>query len=166
MKRYIRSDTEDIFCMSKLTKEYAIPEIANLIGDYVYFSENNSSHGPRIKFYGGTKQTSKTKDAPTLKFTKDGDCELELAPWMDKQNCPNAFNNRLLSNLEKFVNQYLAILLLVWFEHLDEAAALEYFHGHISFEQLITAISYEIPSAVVTLEDLDSYCRANDLYKF
>lgn len=166
MKRYIRAYTEDVFCMSKITKEFAIPEIAPLIGEYVYFSESNSSHGPRIKFYGGTKQTSKTKDAPTLKFDNWGNCELELAPWMNRQNCPNAFDYKLLSKLEKFVVNYLPILLLVWFEHLDEAVALEYFHGNIALVRVLNSIDYELPVSIVSLQELDAYCRQHNLYKF
>ena len=158
--------SEEIFGMSKIVKKYAIPEIVNLIGKFVYFSTSNSSHGPRIKFYGGTKATSTTRNAPSLAFTTDGECTIELDSWMDKKNCPNVYNQNYIDNLEKFVKLCLPVLLLVWFEHLDEADALEYFHGNIPFEELLTDIDYNVPTTINNLNELDQYCRDNDYYKF
>ena len=158
--------TEDIFCMSKLVKKYAMPDVVELIGEFVYFSECNSSHDPRVKFYGGTKDTSSTKNAPSLKFTEDGECEIELAPWMNEDNCPNAYDAKYVANIEKFVKKCLPILLLVWFGHLDEADALQYFQGNIPFTELLADIEYDIPDSVTDLKSLDAYCRQQDWYKF
>lgn len=162
MKRLIKSCNEDIFCMSKIVRKHSITDV----GEFIYFSECNSSHGPRIKFYGGTKETSTTKDSPTVEFTSSGDCTLLLADWMNKKNCPNAFDRDYMSVVYKFIETYLPILLLVWFHHLDEAEALEYFHGHIDFVSLIDSIDYDIPEGVDTLDKLDTICRKNNWYKF
>ena len=62
MKKLIKG-SEDIFSMSKIVDKYAIPDISDDIGKFIYFSPSNSSHGPRIKFYGGSIETSSTKDA-------------------------------------------------------------------------------------------------------
>lgn len=165
MKRYIHS-SEDIFVMSKILDKYAIPEVAKMLGKYIYFSESNSSHGPRVKFYGGTKESSSTQNAPTLAFDIDGNCTLELADWMNKKNCPNAFNKKYLANLEKFIKTYKSILLLVWFKHLDEGDALAYFHGQISFRELLNECEFNIPEEINSLAELDNYCIASSSYKF
>ena len=44
---------------------------------------------------------------------------------MDKKNCPNAFDRTVVSNLSKFVNAVLPLLLLMWYERIDEAAVVE-----------------------------------------
>ena len=163
MKRYIASD-ETIFAMSKIVDKYAIPEISNDIGKFVYFSECNTSHSPRIQFYGGTKETSTTRNAPTLKFDLLGNCEVLLAPWMDKQNCPNAFNHEYVDNLRKFIQNNKSILLLVWFGHLDEADALAYFHGQTTLNTLLSDIDFELPESIKTVKELDVYCLENNLY--
>lgn len=168
MKRWIHSSTEieDIFAMSKILDKYAIPDIANNIGKYVYFSECNSSHGPRIKFYGGSKETSSTKNAPTLAYDTDGSCTVELADWMNKKNCPNGFDTAYLKRLESFITHAKPILLLVWFGHLDEGDALAYFHGQITFEDLLADLDKEVPETVNSLDQLDAYCKENSWYAF
>ena len=167
MKTYIKSDNQEyIFAMSKIVKKYAIADIAEDIGDFIYFSECNSTHGPRIKFYGGTKETSSTKNSPSLKFDSEGNCEIELEPWMNRKNCPNAYDKAYVGKLINFLQSYISILLLVWFKHLDEADALAYFHGQISLESLFDDIDYEVPESINTLEKLDAYCVTNNLYRF
>jgi len=164
--KHYTEPSESIFAMSKIVKKYAISDIVQEIGEFVYFSECNSSHGPRIKFYGGTKETSTTEKAPTLEFDSDGNCTVRLADWMDKKNCPNGYDKKYISNLDKFVKTNISILLLVWFYHLDEADALAYFHGQITFEDLLDSVKYDLPSTVNSLSELDTFCRQHDLYKF
>lgn len=167
MKRYIRATgQESIFAMSKIVKKYAISEIADDIGDFIYFSECNSTHGPRIKFYGGTKDTSTTQTSPSLKFDIEGNCEIELEPWMNKKNCPNAYDKAYISKITNFLHSYISILLLVWFKHLDEADALAYFHGQISLDELFNCVEYDIPESINSLPKLNTYCSVNDLYRF
>lgn len=165
MKIYVH-ESEDIFAMSKIVDKYAIPDIVKLIGKFVYFSESNSSHAPRIKFYGGSKETASSQKAPTLEFNADGECTVILADWMNKKNCPNAFDNDYISNLNLFVKNMKSILLLVWFRHLDESDALAYFHGNISLQQLLDDVEFELPDNIKTIDDLDSFCKSNGLYKF
>lgn len=165
MKRLIRAQ-EDILAMSKIVNKYAIPSIADKVGKYIYFSECNSSHSPRIKFYGGTSETSATKDAPSLSFDTEGNCTLEIADWMNKKNCPNAFDIDYVDKIESFVKYALPILLLVWFKHLDEADALAYFHGQIDFAELLDCIDTHTPESIQRIRDLDNFCRENNLYKF
>ena len=169
MKRYIYSpETENIFAMSKIVDKYAIPSVAENIGKFVYFSESNSSHGPRITFYGGSSETSSTQNSPTITFDIEGNCNVELNEWMNKKNCPNAFDADYIRNIEKFVKDNKAILLLVWFGKLDEADALAYFHfhGQVNLRELFNCIEFTIPDSVTDLDELDQFCINSNQYKF
>ena len=166
MKRYIHSSEEEIFAMSKVIDKYANRSVVGDIGKFIYFSECNSSHSPRIKFYGGTKESSSTQNAPTLSFDIEGNCKLELADWMNKKNCPNAFDADYVSKVENFIQRVKPILLLVWFQHLDEGDALAYFHGQIDLKELLKCCEFYIPEEIDTIDGLDRYCKSCQFYKF
>lgn len=163
-------EEEPLFEMAKLMKDYAKDDIADF-GDFIYFSQSNSSHGPRIKFSGGTKQTYKTSDAPTMSFTVDGVTELELQPWMTKKNCPNAFDKSYVDKVTNFVHTMLPVLLLTWFEKLDEGYTLKYFEGNLNLQALLNKcdVDYDIKrqlTSVNDLEELHIICKKLNLYKF
>ena len=160
---------EYIFEMAKLTKKYASTQFGDF-GEFIYFSHKNSTHGPRIKFYGGTKETSKTHNAPTISFDINGNTKLEDLGSLNKKNCPNAFDKEYLSKVNKFIRRTLPILLLVWFDKLDEADALEYFKGNLTLEEIISCI-YDVDDNVIedlktseTLKDLHNKCLNYNLY--
>ena len=141
------------------------------IGKFIYFSPALDSHGPRIKFYGGTKETSTTRNAPSYSFGKSGAESVILQPWMNKKNCPNGYESSYISKVETFINKFLPILLLVWFEHLDESPALLYLQGHLSFDTLLNRIEVEdeVKSEILncqSIQDLDVICRRYKLYQF
>ena len=159
-------ESENIFEMSKLIKPQASKDFGDF-GEFIYFSPCLDSHGPRIKFYGGTKETSTTRKAPTMKFTKTGDTEVEVYQCMNKKNCPNAFDATYTDKVHKFIQKTLPILLLVWFEKLDEAWALEYFKGNISLKELLTYVDgINNTTFITTLTELHKYCVEQNLYKF
>lgn len=167
------NESENILEMSKLIKPQADKSLGDF-GEFIYFSPCLDSHGPRIKFYGGTKATSTTRKSPTMKFTKTGETDVEIYQWMDKKNCPNAFDSEYTNKVHNFIQKTLPILLLVWFEKLDEAWALEYFKGNINLKKLITYI-IDIDDKHInninnieplTLTKLHKYCLDNNLYKF
>ena len=162
------NDKQSIFCMSKLTDKYADKRITGDFGKFIYFSPVMCSSGPRIKFYGGTKHTDRTKTAPTLTLSTRGAETIELSDWMNKQNCPNAFDDEYLSKVETFANKFISILLLVWFNHLDESDALEYFNGHVAWNTLMSYIDIddlEINNCK-TVEELHQLCLSNHYYNF
>lgn len=168
MKRLVLQkdwDKDDIFAMSKIKKEYSRSDITNLIPEFIYFSEIRAGHGPRIKFYGGTKQTKNKEDLPSIRFEPYSDVtEVETLPWMNKKNCPNAYDPDVLNKLREFIQYVKPVLLLVWYRQVDEADALEYFHNHLSLQDMLEKNdSYLEPC---TLEYLDSYCRDHNLYSF
>ena len=164
---------EELICeMAKLISDYADKSLCGDIGDFIYFSPCLSPHGPRVKFYGGTKETSSTRNAPSLAFTNNGNTSLELQPWMTKKKCPNAYNPEYVSKIEKFVHKTLPILLLVWYYKLDEARALKFFEGGISFDKLLTYVTdvEEITlnriRSCKTMEDLQRVCLEDNVYDF
>lgn len=138
------------------------------IGKYIYFSHCNSSHGPRIKFYGGTKDTADTTNAPTMKFDKDGNSEVELADWMNKKNCPNAYDKKYTAKVANFIKMTYPILLLVWFNKIIDAEALLYFQGIISFRELLEGAEIESLdiNSIETMDELDDFCKKYNLYNF
>lgn len=159
--------SEPLFEMAKLTRKYADTTRCNDFGEYIYFSEVLSGHLPRIKFYGGTPRTQSTKDAPSYTFTQEGAGELILENWMNKKNCPNAFDSSYLLGIIDFINSHIAILLLVWFRKLDEADALAYFTGRIDFSELLTDINANIDKSRISSERaLHSVCIENGEYRF
>lgn len=86
--------------MSKLLQRKASDEVKHPIPEFIYFSPILTGHGPRIKFYGGTKETSTTDKSPTYTITQDGAGELVLQPWMNKKNSPNAFDRAVLDKVK------------------------------------------------------------------
>lgn len=85
MINLVYEDKQSLFEMAKLIQDYADESLCGDFGEFIYFSPSLDSHGPRVKFYGGTKETSTTRKAPTLAFTNNGETELRLEPWMDKK---------------------------------------------------------------------------------
>lgn len=157
--------------MSKLTSKYADKSICGEIPLYIYFSRSNSSHSPRIKFYGGTKEVDSTFESPSMKFSQNGVEGLELQSWMNKKNCPNAFDKVVLNQVTIFVNKFKSLLLLVWFNKLDEADLLTYFEGRLSWRDLLdnVELNESIKSDFIkcnTLGALEKYCKEHNLYSF
>jgi hypothetical protein len=156
--------------MSKLISQLADKSLGD-IGKFIYFSPSLDAHGPRIKFYGGTSETSSTRNAPSMKFDTNGNTEVAVVQWMNKKNCPNAFDKEYIAKVDNFVKKTYPVLLLVWFEKLDEAWALEYFKGNISLIELMNHL--EIDEDIIdnfftvdNINDLDVLCKNYNLYKF
>ena len=163
--------TEDYVCeMSKLTKKHADSSFGDF-GEFIYFSPKNSSHGPRIKFYGGTKETSKTMNAPTMTFDHDGNTSLGSLGNLNRKNCPNAFDTKYINKVSEFIHKALPILLLVWYDKLDESDALNFFEGQYSYEETIGSC-YDIDDYILkqmlqtdNLNDLHLVCKKYNVYK-
>lgn len=168
----IYEDQQPLFEMSKLIKDYADESICGDFGKFIYFSPSLDSHGPRVKFYGGTKETSTTKNAPSLAFTNTGETEIRLANWMDKKNCPNAFDKDYVKKVEEFVKRLLPILLLVWYGKLDEGHALKFFEGSLTLKKLLSYVedleeeNLEMIRNAKNLKQLHNLCLNKELYKF
>lgn len=169
--KIIKPDLKPMFEMAKLTRKHSSKRICNDFGEYIYFSEVQAGHSPRIKFYGGTSETRATTSAPSYTITRNGAGQLELENWMTKKNCPNAFDDNYLAGIKSFINNHVAVLLLVWFCRLDEADALTYFEGTWSWDNLLESINCEASIAaricdVQNEEELHKFCLDNNLYTF
>jgi hypothetical protein len=138
---YEDGDKEYVACMSKLLSSKADKSVVGDIPKFIYFSTKNSSHGPKIKFYGGSKETGvDTRTCPSYTFSIKGPGHVKLQKWMNRSNCPLAYDENTLDMLYTFVDRQLPILLLVWYGKLDEDDALDYFKGAISWNTLINKI--------------------------
>jgi hypothetical protein len=139
---------------------------------WVYFSDRQAGHGPRIKFYGGTAQTRDTMRGPSLAFGTDGPTQLELESWQDNKAAPLAFNDDVVAYLERFINKFLAGLLLVDFRKLDQSILLNYMLGAEHWEDILEEVqlSDEVLRAELmgckNFSDLHLFCMNHQLYKF
>lgn len=172
---YYENDLDDRYAlneMAKLTPKRADKDVCGDIPIYIYFSPCLDAHGPRVKFYGGTKETESTRNAPSYTFGVNGSIELKLQSWMNKKNCPNAFDENILEKVSEFINKTLSILLLVWFGKLDEDDGLAFFQGHDSFEEMLQCIKEfdeEVKQELITskdLNDLHDKCKKLNVYIF
>jgi len=167
----IHEPYDELIEMVRIDAKYANKAITGPIPGFIYFSHCNGHHGPRVKFYGGTNETKYTENAPLYEFGIDGPKDVFLPDWMNKNNCPNAFDKNCIDVVKIFIERHLAILLLTWFNKLDEADVLEYFLGHISFDVLLDQIDVSGSVKDIILEcktekDLYKVCKELDLYKF
>ncbi len=158
--------------MSKLMNEELDKSLfKNLDCRFIYFSQVQAGHGPRIKFDGGTSQSDTTQTSPSITFDKNYNFEVKLAGHMDKKSCPNAFNKQIIDTLKKFITKFLPILLLTWYEYLDDGYVGMFFRGTKTYVDLLCSarIPLDIKDEFIrctTLEKLDEFCRKNDLYNF
>ncbi len=171
--RDVLIESETSLCeMAKLVDKLANLSVTGDIPKFIYFSQSLLGHGPRIKFYGGTKLTGTTQKAPTYSFGVNGPEKLILQPWMNPSNCPNGFDNKVLTLVKEFIEKHLALLLLTWFEKLDEAYLLHYFEGFISFADLLSFIDCGDSSIEEKLQkcrdekELHELCKKLNLYQF
>lgn len=183
MKRVIKSSLDDAFAMTMIRPEKMDVNRTGKVSVPIYISEEQASHGPRIKFYGGTKETAKSKDMPSYPFSSEGPGNRPiLADWMDKQNCPNGFNATVLNELKNFITKLLPILYLCWFNIVNQDVCEDYIRGINSISEVLDNIVenlrfFEILDnsqieklieefkPVKTLEQLDSVCRKYQIIK-
>lgn len=172
IKYYESDELTELLEMAKLMPDQANKDNCGELDVYIYFSPCQDSHGPRIKFYGGSKETRDTRKAPSYTFSVNGAEHLELQTWMNKKNCPNAFDKNIVNNVSSFINKTLPILLLVWFYKLDESRALYYFQGHYDFNSLlnyIDEVDEETKRELLKskdLNDLHDKCKRYSVYNF
>ena len=174
MVRYIKTNYtyDDIFSMSKLTAKRTDSSVTGKIYGFIYFSEALTGHGPRIKFAGGTAETNTSQTSPGLLISQNGAEAIELQDWMNKENCPNAFDDKVVTAVCNFADKFISLLLLTWFRKLDESETLLYFQGTESFSELLENIEnvsddiYEKIQLCKTLDELHQFCKAHQLYQF
>lgn len=173
MKHVVTASQQPIFTMSKLRSDLALIDRTGEIPGFIYFSEALAGHGSCIKFYGGSRETQNTTNCPSMLMSKEHGAEaVEVLPWHTKENCPNAWNTKVTDMVSEFVNRNLPLLLLVWFQKLDESYLLKYFEGAWSWKatlSYVTDISDDIKQQIIesqSVVDLHQLCIANQLYEF
>lgn len=131
---------QNLFEMAKLIPKRADETICGKLDVYIYFSKAKGGRCPRIKFDGGVIETHDSDKAPTMSFDLYGSKDIILQPWMNKKNCPNAFNKKIEATVRQFIDNTLPILLLTWFGRLDEDDSLAFLQGHDTWNEMIDNI--------------------------
>lgn len=167
----IHEPYDELIEMARIDAKYANKSITGPIPGFIYFSHCNGHHGPRVKFYGGTNETKYTENAPSYEFGIDGPKDVFLPDWLNKDNCPNAFDKKCLKEVRDFISNHLALLLLTWFGVLGEFDLEQYFLGRINLNELLEMLEVdsEVKSKVLmcnTEKELYNVCKKLDLYKF
>lgn len=156
--------------MSKLLQRIASDEVRHLIPEFIYFSHMLRGHEPCIRFYGGTEETSTTYISPIYTIAPDGAGEVVIQSWMNRWNCPNAFDKTVLGRLKAFINLVYPGLLLVWFQHLDESDFRYYLEGVYSWNRMLSNIrcwgddQKQRILQCETWSELDMVCQMNRFY--
>ena len=136
-----------------------------------FTSKEISEIGPSVRFFGGTPTTGITPCAPSIGFDIYGNCEVIIGPWMNEENCPNAFDPSFIGKVTKFVQENLPLLCFVYLGKLPAADAMAYFTGKDQWEIMLTGVK-DVPDDLYlwlqyATDPFDLHKRAFDsgLYK-
>jgi len=160
----------DINRVEQFEAKGTTPEIKKSF--WIYFSPSQSSHGPRVKFYGGTKETRPTEKGISFAFGSDGATDVELENWQnDKKIAPLAFNDDVLLYVERFINTFLAGLNLVWYGRLEQHFLLNFMSGIETWEDMLQEIEiadnlYDELMQCKDFSALHLFCKKHNLYNF
>lgn len=78
--------SKPLFEMAKLMNEELDKSLFKELNcRFIYFSQAQSGHRPRIKFDGGTSESDTTQTSPSLIFDKDYNFKVKLASQMNKK---------------------------------------------------------------------------------
>ena len=138
---------------------------------YIAFSDwTDHSEGPSVRFHGGTPYAGQLDNAPVMQFNIYGDCTITPSMWMNKYNCPNVFDERILKQVTHFIQRNLPVLYLVYERFLDKADALAYFEGRTSWETMLSTvyrIADDLYAGLLSCKDcaqLHMFCVCQNIY--
>ena len=135
------------------------------IGDWT-----DGGNEPCVWFSGGSAFTDQVKNAPTMQFNIFGECNVVFYEWMSEYNCPHAYNDRVIRQVERFVQRNLPILFLVYYRYLDKEDVVAYFEGAMDWDALLSSMWRLVDiyyTGILTCEntaDLHSFCVSQGLY--
>lgn len=144
-------------------------EMANVVGKYVkrpnklpfsfYFSAQNNSHSIRVKPSFNAERLIKSQIG-TLKLCDDW----EFVPGKDDTNV----NQKEITEMKNFFRKYLVLFCAVWDMQLSEYPVQKYFEGDFSLQTVIEDMDFynSDMDKIKTIEELEKYCRENDLVNF
>ena len=162
MKRLVYQDM-DIMCMAKLSEKYADHSITGDFGNFIYFSKAQHSVGPRVKFYGGGNNLS-TKGLPSLEFNVNGVGKV----IGDRKLYPNIDDEEYMTKVRGFVDKFRSLLLLIWYNWMEEDDLQHYLEGKLSWKRLMqsTGIPELTKCKNGNMEQLHKLCLQCGLYNF
>lgn len=116
-------------------------ERTGFFAGYIAFGNwTDDPNGPSVRFHGGTVFSSCLQNAPSLQYDLYGECHVVFWEWMNPGNCPHAFDNKYVRQVVRFVQRNIPILLLVYHRYLDKEAALAYFCGKTTWDEMLSRI--------------------------
>ena len=163
MYRYVRgySEVDNIFGMTMIRSENMDKSRTGGIDINVYVSDMQASHGPRLKFDGGSKETRRGRNAPSYPFNSKGlgDGAI-LEPWMNKKNCPNAFNKDVLESIREFIDRLLPLLLLNWYGFVDPDICEKYITGNVNLKSVLSNLVENAADYASGIDDIDAFSES------
>lgn len=148
--------------------EYLI-EMANVVGKYVkrpnklpfsfYFSAQNDTHSIRVKPSFNNERLIKSQ-VGTLKLCDDW----EYIPGPDDKD----IKQKDINKMKGFFRTYLVLFCAVWDMQLSEYPVQKYFEGTFSLQSVIEDMDFYTKDMdnINTIEELEEYCRKNNLVNF
>ena len=125
---------------------------------------------PCVWFNGGSNFTDQVKNAPKMRFNIFGECSVVTDGWMNTYNCPYAYNDRVVRQVQKFVQRNLPLLFLVYYRYLDKEAVIAYYNGTADWDRLVSSmwrlddIYYTGISNCESNAELHHFCVTRGLY--
>lgn len=169
VKELVKQTVSDKLCVLQATN--ADTERTGRFQGYIAFGDwTDSDVGICVRFHGGTPFSGNLDHAPVMHFDLYGDCKFDLAMWMNKQNCPNLYDEEHINQITAFIQMNLPIMYLVYDRYLDKEDALAYFEGKIEYEALLSSvyrIEEELYAGLLTCQNnaqLHMFCVQHRIY--
>lgn len=149
----------------------SLNRVTNSLHSYIAFGDWTDTKGePCVWFNGGSNFTDPIQNAPKMRFNIFGECNIVFYEWMNCYNCPNAYNQHIVRQIQRFVQQNLPLLYLVHCRYLDKEDAAAYFAGAMDWNSLLSSawrlgdVYYTGLAKCDNNADLHQFCVSHGLY--
>lgn len=160
MKRVICSD-DYILAMSNI-RGIHVKNPNNLPFSFYFSSGKNAPHNIRVKPMFNPAKLKESLTG-TLKLCDDW----EFKPGVNDKNVkPDK-----IAAMKAFFRRYIVLFCAVWDEQMQDGILEDYFKGEITFQEMLEDLDFfdeytEELSAISTVEELEEFCRINNLVNF
>ena len=160
MKRLIKSeitDKEYIECMSNIRgSRIKVPGPQEFS---FYFSNAKGQHNICVKPVFNNNRLSR-ESVGTLKLCDDW----RYTPGQDDKHV----SKQQVDKMKQFFRTYLVLFCAAWDLQIQEDDVQDYFKGLLPFEELMQCFDFysEEMDSIQTIEELELYCKKNNLVDF
>ena len=159
MKKYCNQN-KDVLCMSNVRGDKI--RIQKNIPFSFYFSASQGEHSIRVK---PMFNPAKLRDdlVGTLKLCDDW----EYIPGPNDKHV----SNKDIEKMKKFFKTYLVLFAATWDRQIDDGDVYDYLVGDITLPELIECFDFysdyqEELDDIVSIKELEEFCRENNLVNF